>query len=220
MRVLTIATGYDSPGINPKTGLPWADATGAFLPEEKAFRALHGGARLEYVTRIPAADRRNLAESSIVAEPGLEVLAVFGHGMTSSLIATGHTLRHVYDLAAAISTAARAAASTQPLTAMLYACSTGTGKIGFADRLADRLAELQISANVYAHTTPGHATWNPRVELSGGPRAGDAIVRPGEPLWKRWRERLRADQAFRLSFWRPGHGLGREAALEAVRAAV
>lgn len=209
MRVLTIVTGYDSPGKH--------DATGAFLPEEKAFRALHGGARLEYVTRIPAADRRNLAESSIVAEPGLEVLAVFGHGMTSSLIATGHTLRHVDALAGAISTAARGAAA---LTVVLYACSTGTGKIGFADRLADAIAELQISANVFAHTTPGHATWNPRVELSGGPRAGDAIVRPGEPLWKRWRDRLAADQAFRLSFWLPAHGLPREASLKAVRAAV
>lgn len=224
MKTLTIVTGYNAPGKS--------DATGAFLPEARAFQALHGyrdvvdgaehigGAWLEYAAPMPAANRRSMAEKSIAATPGLEVLAVFGHGTASSLIATGHTLRHVHDLAAAIATAARGAASTQPLTVVLYACSTGYGKIGFADQLADALAARVASANVWAHSTPGHTSWNPYVELAGGPNGGDPIARPGDPLWKRWRERLRDDQAFRLSFWQAAHGLERAAALEAVRAAI
>ena len=215
MKSLTIVTGYDSPGKH--------DATGAFLPEARAFRTLHGGTTradghdnpdggwLEYVHSMTVAGRRRLAETSIRATVGLDVLAVFGHGTPTSLICTGHRWANVLDLAAAIYAAQPRAASV-----VLYACSTGAGRVGFADELAYALPLV----NVWAHTTAGHSTWNPNVELAGGPRGGDALVTPGEPLWKRWRDRLKAEQAFRLSFWLPGHGLARDAAIEAVRGGI
>lgn len=210
MNVLEIVTGYNS---------PWKhDATGAFLPEAAAFRALHGGSRLEFVTPQTAAKRRAATEAAIRGEPGLDVLAVFGHGTASSLIATGHTAATVSGLAEAIQDArdTRPPSPGPGLTVILYACSTASGRDGFADHLADLLPGV----NIWAHTSAGHTTWNPNTELAGGPNGGDPVARPGEPLWKRWAARMHDDQAFRLSFWVPAQGLGRTAALEAVRASV
>jgi hypothetical protein len=80
-------TGYDRPGINPKTGRPWVDATGAFLPEAAAFRKLHSdtvredghdlptAGWLEFVAPLTPARRRGLTESAIRAAVGLDVLA-------------------------------------------------------------------------------------------------------------------------------------------------
>jgi hypothetical protein len=210
MKILTIETGYDSPGKH--------DATGAFLPEAAAFRKLHGGSRLEFVTAQTAAKRRAATDSAIRGEPGLDVLATFGHGTATSLIVTGHTNATVAALGAAVREAQSCEflESDTNLTVILYACSTASGRAGFADHLADLLP----GANVWAHTAAGHATWNPNTELAGGPNHGDPIARPGEPLWKRWAARMHDDQAFRLSFWLPAHGLSRADALEAVRGSV
>jgi hypothetical protein len=221
MRTLTIVTGYNRPGTNPKTGQPWQDATGAFLPEARAFRALHSdavqidghltsrGGWLEFANPATPAYRRGIAESTIRYTPALDVLAVFGHGTASSLIATGHAMYTAIDLADAISNATGGTG-----TVILYACSTAAGKRGFADRLADQLPRM----NIWGHTSAGHATWNPNVEIAGG--VGTPIARPGDPLWKRWAERMHDDQKFRLSFWLPGHGLPRTEALAAVRCAI
>jgi hypothetical protein len=216
MNVLTIATGYDSPGKK--------DATGAFLPEAKAFAELYGGAYLR-LAKLSSTARRATVENTISEIEQIDVIAVFGHGTSTSLIATGHTIRHVYDLAGVINAAANSAPSPlskskRPLSIILYACSTGFGKTGFADLLADQLAMQAPGVNVWAHSTAGHTSWNPYVELAGGPNGGDPIARPGDQLWKRWRERLHDNQAFRLSFWQPAHGLDRSAALKAVRGSI
>lgn len=118
MRSLIVVTGYNRTGINPRTGRPWVDATGAFLPEAHAFRRLHGEAELvdghnipragwlEFVAPLTPARRRGLAEASIrAAATGLDVLdvlAVFGHGISSNLLVTGHGPAQVLDLASAI----------------------------------------------------------------------------------------------------------------------
>lgn len=222
MRSLIIVTGYNRSGINPRTGRPWVDATGAFLPEAQAFRRLHGEAELvdghnihragwlEYVAPLTPARRRGLAETYIRTTPGLDVIAVFGHGTSSNLLVTGHGgTGQVLELASAIH-------ASGARTVVLYACSTAAGRVGFADELAYALPGV----NVWGHTSAGHTSWNPNTELAGGPRAGDPIARPGDPLWRRWRDRMATDQAFRLSFWLPAHGLDRTAALEAVRASV
>jgi hypothetical protein len=218
MKILEIVTGYNRTGINPKTGRPWQDATGAFLPEEKAFRKLHGGGRLEFVTPSTPVKRRLATEAAIRGEPGLDVLAIFGHGTASSLIVSGHGLANVHGLAEVICATqeARLPYSVPALTVVLYACSTAAGKEGFADKLAD----LVPFANVWAHSKAGHSTWNPNTELAGGPNRGDPIARPGDPLWRKWRDRMAEDQSYRLSFWLPAHGLRRAEALEAVRASV
>jgi hypothetical protein len=163
---------------------------------------------------VPPARRRALVEDAILGEFNLAVLSVFGHGTPRGLAATGHGLDHVGALAATIAPTC----PWNPKTIVLYACLAARGKIGFADRLA-RCLDEDNGDNVWAHTTAGHSTWNPFVELAGGPSGGDPVFIPGDgPLWKRWRERLREDQVFRLSFWKPAHGLPRSQALDAVRA--
>jgi hypothetical protein len=221
MKASIIVTGYNRSGINPKTGRPWVDATGAFLPEAAAFRKLHSdtvradghdlptAGWLEFVAPLTPARRRGLTESAIRSTSGLDVVAVFGHGISTRLLATGHGLAEVLDLAAAIH-------ASGARTVVLYACSTAAGRVGFADELAAALPGV----NVWGHTSAGHTSWNPNTELAGGPRSGDPVARPGEPLWKRWRERMANERDFRLSFWLPAHGLDRTAALEAVRASV
>lgn len=220
MKTLSIITGHNRAGVNPKTGHPWADATGAFIPEGNAFVRLHGGTRCEIASPVPPVRRRKLVEDAILGEPGLGVLAVFGHGTPRMLAATGHGIPGgVNDLAGAIKGTCRrddsGCVTAEPISIILYACLTARGEIGFADLLADVLPW----ASVWAHSTAGHSTWNPFVELAGGPCGGDPVFRPRDGhLWKRWRERLREDQVFRLSFWVPAHGLPRSQALDAVRA--
>jgi hypothetical protein len=203
MTTLIITQGYNSPGKS--------DATGAFLPEARRFKALHGGALLELVDPMTPTQRRIWTEHHIRVTADLDVLAVFGHGTPTMLRATGHGMKQVGALASAIFTAE---SDSEPVTILLYACLTGRGKTGFADVLADRLP----ADHVWAHSTAGHTTWNPFVALSGGPNGGDPVFVPSDgPLWRRWRERLREDQAYRLSFWKVAHGLPRREALEAVR---
>lgn len=204
MTTLILAQGYNSPGKS--------DAYGAFLPEAQAFAALHAPAEVYYLARsIPPANRRSWSEQLIRNTPDLDVLAVFGHGTPSQLRLTGHGMAQVVDLSDAIGAAE---VDDGPVSILLYACLTARGRTGFADALADRLP----ADNVWAHSTPGHTTWNPFVELSGGPRGGDPVFTPNDgPRWRRWRERLRKDQAYRLSFWKAAHGLPRADALEAVR---
>jgi len=209
MTVLTITQGYNSPGKS--------DATGAFLPEARRFKELHGGGLLELVSPTPPATRRVWTEGHIRTTPDLDVLAVFGHGTPTQLRLTGHGMGQVDDLAMAIGEAE----SEGPVSILLYACLTARGKTGFADVLADRLP----ADHVWAHestsphkATGGHTSWNPFVELSGGPNGGDPVYLPSDgPRWRRWRDRLREDQAYRLSFWKVAHGLPRREALEAVR---
>lgn len=221
MKCLVIATGYNRSGINPKTGRPWQDATGAFLPEAQAFRRLHGEPEmvdghcipkmgwLEYVAPLTPAKRRGLAETSIRSIAGLDVLAIFGHGTANSLVASGHNMSQVFELALAIR-------DVRAMTTIFYACSTAAGRRGFADYVADSLPGV----HVWAHSSAGHSTWNPNLQLAGGPNGGDPVVRKSEPLWKRWVSKMHDDQAFRLSFWKVAHGLKRAEAIEAVRAEV
>lgn len=202
MNQLAIITAYNRPGKK--------DATGAFVPEGRRWGMLYGAERFEIMSPYPAIRRRESVENAIRAMSNLDVLAVFGHGTQSSLIATGHGMKHIADLAAAIRHGDR------PQTVILYACSTARGKRGFADVLAAALPH----AHVWAHTTAGHATWNPYVELAGGPNNGDPVwtLQDGRVHWRRWYERLREDQDYRLSWWVPAHGtLTRAEALNAVR---
>ncbi len=202
MNNLILVTGYDSPGKH--------DASGAFLPEARAFRELHGAGWMEFTSPQPAPKRRRMAEVAIAGTPGLDVLACFGHGTAGSLIVTGHGLANVLELATAIR-------GSGAKTVVLYACSTAAGRVGFADELAYALPGVLI----WAHTSAGHTSWNPNTELAGGPNGGDPVARPGDPLWKRWRMRMHDDQAFRLSFWLVGAvGLDRAGALEAVRGSI
>jgi len=214
MTTLVVATGYNRPGINKRTGRPWADADGAFLPEAEAFQELHGG-RIEVEgLRRDSGARRKWAEHTIRSCPGLDTLAVFGHGTPTTLVATGHGIETkrqastLWSLTFAIDDVAKVRAEI-----ILYACLTARGKLGFADQLADLLP----CSRVWSHSTAGHTTWNPFVELAGGPNGGDPVFTQKDgPRWRRWRERLK-EQAFRLSFWKAARGLPRADALEAVR---
>lgn len=201
---LAIVTGYDRPGKH--------DATGAFIPEGLWWDELHGGSAPPLVyddeyRRRPSLRRRR-AEAEI-REAGrldhrLETLAVFGHGTRRSLFATGHSLAQLPALAEAIGDASEMIWGD--LTVLLYACSTARGERGFADHLADLLAGRRNGrpVRVWGRTRAGHTTWCPYWELAGGPRGGVPIVEPGEPLWQRWRERLREESDWRLSWWTHG----------------
>jgi hypothetical protein len=218
MTALVITTGYNSPPRRPR------DASAVFLPESQAFKTLHAGesgvdcARLVIEHPQTTDRRRAVVEDAIRRTSNLNVLAVFGHGHANGLVATGHGIAHVGKLAEAITDAAQEYDDENTdcdpdVDVILYACLTGRGKTGFADALADAMPW----AHVYAHSTAGHATWNPYVELAGGPNGGDPIWTPRDLEWPRWRDRLRESQSYRLTFWHAGRGLPRAQTLEAIR---
>jgi hypothetical protein len=224
-----IAVFYSSkntPGINPKTGKPWADATGAFVPESKAFCKTLGippENRIGIDCRISAGRRRKLVTFGIKslfnpADP-ISAVACFCHGWSSG-IQLGLTRDIIGDFLQ----------ESKPflgpaVTWILYACSTAENDVpdsktenigpgtdgGFADRLRDEMTELGIGGRVYAHKKPGHSTENPTVivfpadpvegylDLVGG----FWLVAPGSDHWAAWVKRLRpenGDLRFRFPF--------------------
>lgn len=192
MRALVFAPLRDTPGK--------ADGR-EFQREARAFVKLHGlerGVAL-FDPQDELAERRAAILRHVEAvEPGsLSLLALFAHGWPDGVQA-GFRCEHVRGLARALKEA-----SAPVLTVVLYCCSTGAdrdastdeltdpgpgGEGGFADRLRDELGELGVAATVYAHSTAGHTTRNPRVRVfRPGERAGGHwLVEPGSELWPSW----------------------------------
>lgn len=209
--------------VRPKRSHP-GDGFGAFGPESERFRKLHrNSVVLEVDARkmlgtVPLPTRRKADQarraevanfitrlSGVASAP--QWLALFCHGWRTG-VQLGFDRASAHELARAL----RAASPfTDSMTVTLYACSTArgddsTGEGGFADALRDALVVAGFfRARVDAHTTAGHATWNPYVLRFEGdgtaspPRGGEWIVSPTSPLWQRWRTALRSTD-LRLRF--------------------
>lgn len=216
MTVLAIHPAHNSKGKR--------DATGAFIPEARAWAELHNGhldaPATTHVARFdnhaaPAKRRRDV-EAILRGHRDLNAVGFFCHGLTRSL-QTGHALAHVESLADALTACTRPGA-----VVALYACDAADtprkdapgGDGGFADALRDALV-LRDAAHwrggwVDAHVTTGHATRNPYVrrfsctlavpsEVPLGIVGGEWLVTPGGPLWRSWARALR-ETDLRLRF--------------------
>ena len=194
MTVIAIAPAHDSPGKH--------DASGAFIPEARAFVKLHGGKLLTFDnSREPAA--RFVEVIDLLHGRKADAVGFFCHGHKNGL-QVGATLRNAHVLAAALRDVGAASVP-------LYACDAARdndadrsddsepgpgGAGGFASTLSAALPGVVIDA----HTTTAHTTRNPHVRrfMSGGD--GAWLVEPGSPMWRTWRDALREDRDFRLGF--------------------
>lgn len=220
--VLAVHASTNTPGINPRTGKPWKDATGAFIPEARAWAQFHGGTAHPFDNEAPKGQRRAEVDRIIgrrghTPDTRVDAVGIFCHGLTRSL-QTGHVIGNVDRLANALTNATKPGAKV-----VLYACSAADtpvkngpgGDDGFADRLRDALIHRAPShwyfGHVDAHVTAGHATTNPYVrrftcniavpsETVLGIVGGEWIVPPGSKWWKAWDAALHGDLRFRFPF--------------------
>lgn len=193
MTAIAIAPMHNSPGKK--------DATGAFLPEARAFARFNGGKVLLFDNHKAPRDRLIDVIDGLRGQRA-HCVAFFCHGLKTS-IQVGATLRNVHVLASALRDCG---AEVVPL----YACDAardtdndreddnadGPGGVGgFASALA-----TAGPFRVDAHTTTAHTTRNPHVRRFDGEAEGHWLVEPGSAWWPTWRAALRDDPGFRLSF--------------------
>lgn len=171
-----------------------SDATGAFVPEARAFAKLHGCQAFGFDNTASARDQRAEVAAILARHTGLDSVAIFCHGLRRSL-KCGYDMAHVGELADAI-----AGATASDVRVALYACSTGATDDGFAATLAAALSARGKTGWVDAHTSAGHATKNPEVRrFAIGMPIGEWLVSPTDKrAWKAWREALTTDLRFRF----------------------
>jgi hypothetical protein len=196
------------------------DASGAFVPQAKAFAAYHK-VPLENVLGIDCINTRaatraaKLLEHIVKAgnENKIDAIALFCHGWAKG-IQFGLSLNNLAEFVAAIKPNA-----AQDLKVVLYACLTAnaalTPKIknkigvatdgGFADRLRDCMsAQGLVDGWVDAHKTAGHTTMNPyvvRFDCHYANEPGGAwLVAPRSALWRPWIDGQRQSEKIRLGF--------------------
>jgi hypothetical protein len=170
-----------------------SDATGAFVPESVHFAKHHACHREGFDNRLGAPARRKQVEGILGKHKGLDLVALFCHGLRRSL-QTGHDMATVDALADAISRA-----STKRVVVALYACSTGATDNGFAAALRNGLRARGHEGTVYAHDRAGHTTRLPYVRaFVMGEDGSDWVVDPADkPMFARWRTELTRDLRFR-----------------------
>ena len=180
------------------------DATGAFIPEAKAFAA-HYGVPNKNVIGVDCTKasymRRKIVLDSIKSVSEIEGLLFLCHGWPTG-IQFGFNIDNVAMLASSIRN------HSEDIHIALMACSTAENKIkdneiynlgpatdgGFADKLRDDLYISGLCGWVDAHKTKGHTTRNPmvvRFEIEDFRTGGEWIVPPHSKLWKHWRTALR-----------------------------
>lgn len=203
--------------ITPSANTPGkSDATGAFIPEARAYAAHHGydpqAVVRSFDPRLNLAGRRAAVNAILRAvRVPVHTLAIFCHGYRRGL-QTGHQLEHVNELAAMLQVNAKPDAWV-----LLYACETGRdsdedtqddrlpgpgGDGGFADALRDACERKGLGISVMGHTTAGHCTQNPnarRFAPSTGGKGGEWYVHTSEPLFRPWARALR-DQKSTLRY--------------------
>jgi hypothetical protein len=198
------------------------DATGAFVPEAKAFARYHvipdkDVIGIDCTKTNKASNRRAKVIQELLLREDLELLAFFGHGWPSGIqfgIRKGH-IRRILDHVRA----------TDDLKVGLYACLTAENEErdtslknvgpgtdgGFADTFRDEMVRHGITKGwVDGHKTAGHATWNPNLvrflcedvdDRDYGAEGGFYLVEPRSTYWKKWCMALsRNTQNLRYSF--------------------
>lgn len=188
------------------------DATGAFIPEARAFAALHGVPENNMCAvdcRRPVKARRTQVLEAIAAvgrNQKIDMIAFFCHGWSNGIqvgIRRGETPQLVGRLEHFAS---------PDLKIALYACLTAGSDVtgqkkggSFADGLAYQLGVSGFRGWVDAHKTAGHATWNPYVVRflmqASFPRAA-WLVEPGSQMWRAWVKAVRGTNVrFEFPFW-------------------
>lgn len=190
------------------------DATGAFIPEARAYANGELGSRADVVlagfdNSASKLARRRQVEAAIRNAGPIQHFALFGHGLARGL-QTGHDLATVSTLADAL---AASCGPSRRLVVTLYACDAADGKGpggdgGFADALRDALSERGVTGHVDAHVTTGHTTRNPYVRRfwcdgAAAGTGGDWLVAPGSPKWRKWVAALKGDMRFRFPWLTP-----------------
>ena len=194
------------------------DATGAFIPEAKAFAKHHCVPKENMLgvpcTKLKASDRREKVFSFLEAKDSgsVELIAWFGHGWSSG-IQFGINKKNVDELLSALDDSGR-----PNLKHVLYACSTAstnenTRKVsspgtdgGFADTLRDHMWDSGYNGGwVDAHLQPGHTTRNPYImrficnEEYHSRGGGNWLVKPKSTYWATWRNAIQ-NTTFRYNF--------------------
>lgn len=214
MNGIVIAPAHNSPGINKRTGTAWHDASGAFIPEARAFAKRHGfPPPTLFDNRRPYPARRRQVEAAIrAAARPLDVAALMQHGWRDGT-QSGHLRDHARGLAELL-----AECSSPSLCVAVMACDTGRdgdnersddddpgpgGEGGWADLLRDELVRAGVTGcRVLAHATPAHATRNAylREFRADQPTGGSWIVEPDSALWPAWVRALKGSLRFDLPF--------------------
>ncbi len=195
------------------------DASGAFIPEARAFKKVHGISDMNFVG-MDCVSRGTTAKQEILwgilEEMGkpdpVDLFAFFGHGWPAGLqcgLSAGVIPRFVDVLKRNCAPGVKVA---------LYACLTaenevrddGTGGAGpatdggFADLLRDEMARQGLTGGwVDGHKTAGHATWNPyvvRFPCNFAGVGGEWLVKPKSTLWRAWASALKSKTGLRHRF--------------------
>jgi hypothetical protein len=210
MNTLVLYSAKNTPGKS--------DATGAFIPEAKAFirTRIESGDDVTSMNMalvgLPRWRRKKLTDEAIysfVRNRTLDCLALFGHGWPDG-IQFGFRRSDIGELVARL-----AMNCSQDLRVVLYACLAAENDVrdrdhknvgpgtdgGFADLLRDELVRWGVyNCVIDAHKTAGHASWNPYVvrfrgdaveDLNKGGVGGAWLVAPGSEYWKAWVKKLR-----------------------------
>lgn len=200
--ILCLVPSSNSPGKQ--------DATGAFLPQARAFAEFHGysgDSVMRYFDPAQSIFARRASCNAALRALRLPIksLAFFCHGYRRGLQA-GYQTGHVAELAELLAAHGR---MVEGGWVLLYACDTGRdadedtqddrlpgpgGDGGFADALRDALEKRRLTISVMAHTTRGHTTENPNVRrfVAGtGGLGGEWYVDPTSPLFQRWARALK-----------------------------
>ena len=170
------------------------DATGAFLPEARAWTDHHQGSAL-FLDGESLADgqmRDRVMDQLFRPEhAGLTQLAFFCHGFRSGIQFGFHGRQGAECLAAAVQGA------TERATVVLFCCSAGQW---FGPELARALGPQYA---VWSHLTRGHTTRNPRLIFSRGDATEDVWQGLTWSRRRRLRALLRTDLRLRLGVLSP-----------------
>lgn len=193
-----------------------SDATGAFIPEMKAFAKIHDVPKENVVgircPRVNKAKRRRQVYAAITKATRfgqLDAIAFFGHGWPQG-IQFGFNRSHIPDLVWCMKDCC-----LPGVKVILFACLaaendvkdkkvTGLGPVtdgGFCDLLRDEMVRQEINRGwVDGHKTAGHTSWNPFLvrflcedvdDPEFGAVGGAWLVAPRSELWKKWIKALK-----------------------------
>jgi hypothetical protein len=191
------------------------DATGAFIPEAKAFVKTHSvpvdNIFPMNLNKVPTKERRLKVIRALnnYKGPKLNAIAFFGHGWPSG-IQFGFRKHQISLLVTNFKNICKPSVNI-----LLYACLAAENKVkdsniknvgpgtdgGFADLLRDEMVRQGMNRGwVDAHKTAGHTTWNPFVvrfycknvdDPKVGAVGGSWLVQPRSQFWKLWIIELR-----------------------------
>jgi len=192
------------------------DASGAFIPEAKAFAKLHGVLKENIVgikcPRVKKSTRRSDVYTAIEVagyDQKLDAIAMFFHGWPRG-IQPGFNRSHIPKLVEVMSQHCN-----PNVKITLYACLAAENDVrdkqtknlgpatdgGFCDVLRDEMVRKGFTAgHVDGHKTAGHSGWNPYLvrflcdavedpEIGG--LGGHWLVAPGSQFWKPWVKALK-----------------------------